>query len=415
MAPVLASSNARRVMILAAIVTVFLFVGSSLYKTSNIPIAAGKSSLTGNSGAGSAEYEKINAGFSKTPSVSVLSDIESFRTQSSEEFIINGETYHFDFLIPLTRSHFNFCRSLYTALINDYPKPTLINWGSQLQGAGARVLKINGIDAYLHALPDNHFALIMDGFDVWYQLPFKALVDRFVELLTEVGSQDIAIFGADKKCWPNDFASPACTNIPESPLPTDVFGPDTDDATKITASRRRYIHHRPRWLNSGNMFGSVKTLRQIYDRANYSISVAPPDEVYSDQMYIANVYGDQDLPMTVDFRSQIFQTMTFSHDDIGFVDEDFMSFPRKPASERKAWAYNKITNFIAPVLHFNGPKEAMDAWWPKMWWSTNVDNKDVREASEKVFQTGGAYTTDGKFLSWKDLCGSANVHIPQAI
>ncbi|KAK9387897.1 hypothetical protein V1515DRAFT_598900 [Lipomyces mesembrius] len=326
--------------------------------------------------------------------------------------IVNGKQLELEFLIPLTSSHFNFCRSLYTALINDYPKPTLINWGKVYADAPqARVRKINGIDEYLHRMRPDQYALIMDGFDVWYQLPYHDLVSHFLEL-TEPEGYDVAVFGADKKCWPNELSSPACINIPESTLPINSYGPWTDGRQPILNPRERFNYNRPRWLNSGNMIGPVSILREIYDRANYSISHAPPEEVYSDQMYIAEVYGQQDLNMTVDYKSELFQTMTFSHADVMFLQDDLFTYPRKSPSRRRMLAFNKVSGALPPVLHFNGPKKAMDTWWPQMWWSRERDIPDVLEMSQKVYQSGGAYTIDGEFLSWNYLCGNADVHNP---
>ncbi|KAK9480823.1 hypothetical protein V1514DRAFT_301609 [Lipomyces japonicus] len=327
---------------------------------------------------------------------------------------LNGKPFELEFLIPLTSTHFNFCRSLYTALINDYPKPTLINWGKVFENAPqARVRKINGIDDYLHRLRPDQYALIMDGFDVWYQTPYSDFVNRFLEITTKNNDYEVAIFGADKKCWPNDLDSPACVNVPESPLPKDAYGPDTDDATKTTNSRLRYINHRPRWLNSGNMIGPVKVLQQVYDRANHSITTAPPEKVFSDQMYIADVFGEQDLKMTVDYTSDLFQTMTFSHRDVIFLEDDLMSSPRKPPSERRLLAFNKISGALPPILHFNGPKEAMDIWWPKMWWYKERESPAVIAKSKEVYETGGAFTVDGQFISWRELCGDTDVHNPK--
>ncbi|KAK9371016.1 hypothetical protein V1509DRAFT_574194 [Lipomyces kononenkoae] len=344
-----------------------------------------------------------------------LSTMKASVSQSvlvNESPMVNGKPLDLEFLIPLTSSHFNFCRSLYTALINDYPKPTLINWGKVFADAPqARVRKINGIDEYLHRMRPDQYALIMDGFDVWYQLPYHDLVSHFLEL-TEPTDYDYVVFGADKKCWPNEINSPACVNIPESTLPGSSYGPWTDGRQPVMNPRERFNYNRPRWLNSGNMIGPVSILREIYDRANYSISHAPPEEVYSDQMYIAEVYGQQDLNMTVDYKSELFQTMTFSHADVIFLEDDLFTYPRKAPSDRRLLAFNKVSGALPPVLHFNGPKKAMDTWWPQMWWSRERDNPDVIEKSRQVYESGGAFTIDGEFLSWNDLCGNADVHSP---
>ncbi|KAK9382639.1 uncharacterized protein V2V93DRAFT_365658 [Kockiozyma suomiensis] len=319
------------------------------------------------------------------------------------------------FLIPLTSTHFNFCRSLYTALMNDYPRPTLINWGKTFtNGQQARVNKIIGIDNVLHGLRDDQYAIIMDGFDVWYQLPYRDFIDHYLEY-TRDNDHSFAVFGADKKCWPNDLDSPACKNVPKSTLPPDAFGPDTDNDSVISDPAKKFIHHRPRWLNSGNMVGPVGVLREVYDRANKLITNAPASMVFSDQMYIAEVYGQQDLSMTVDFTSEVFQTMTFSHADVIFVDDDTLTSPRKPKDQRRRYAFNRISGALPPILHFNGPKEAMDTWWSKMWWSVERENPAVKAKSQQVFETGGAYDTDGTFIPWNEVCKDIDVHKPSGV
>ncbi|KAK9454919.1 hypothetical protein V1511DRAFT_501337 [Dipodascopsis uninucleata] len=400
----LKASPLRRVAILSFITAILLFAISSI---SNATVRQSAASVANNA-KNAIELTKASM---KNPSS--RDRLESKGSVSSSALpTVNGKPLEVQFLIPLTSTHFNFCRSLYTALINDYPKPTLINWGKSFASAPqARVRKINGIDDYLHKLTADQHAVIMDGFDVWYQLPFSDFVERYVEV-TKPNENNVAIFGADKKCWPNDWSTPACTNIPESPLPRDAYGPDTDDDTKTTNSRLRYINHRPRWLNSGNMMGPVDILRQVYDRANYSISHAPPEKVFSDQMYIADVFGEQNLKMTVDYKSELFQTMTFSHRDIIFLEDDLMASPRKAPEKRRLLAFNKISGTLLPILHFNGPKEAMDVWWPKMWWYRERETPALVAKSKEVYETGGAYTVDGQFLSWNDLCGNIDVHEP---
>ncbi|KAK9382640.1 uncharacterized protein V2V93DRAFT_365659 [Kockiozyma suomiensis] len=322
--------------------------------------------------------------------------------------LIGGKPIDVAFLMPLSSTHFNFCRSLYTALMNDYPKPTLVNWGKRFKNpAQGRVHKISGIDQYLHRLSDDKFAFILDGYDVWYQIPYRDFLSRFVES-TKADNHEVVVFGADKKCWPNEPDSAACVNVPKSPLPTDVYGPQTDKLFSVY--RQQYINFRPRWLNSGNIIGPVQGMREIYDQANYSITHAPPDQVFSDQMYIAEIYGEQKLKMTVDFTSELFQTMTFSHKDITFLEDDLFTFPRKAPEDRRWYAFNRVTSKLAPILHFNGPKEHMDEWWPKMWWYKERENPAVIEKSKQIYETGGAYDEDGNFISWSDLCMNVDVN-----
>ncbi|KAK9428109.1 hypothetical protein V1505DRAFT_378058 [Lipomyces doorenjongii] len=230
--------------------------------------------------------------------------------------------------------------------------------------------------------------------------------------MTEPNNHGSVVFGADKKCWPNKADSPACVNIPQSTLPIDAYGPSTDGRGPVPNLGEQFNFNRPRWLNSGNIIGPVSVLRDIYDRANHSISNAPPGIVKSDQMYIAEVFGQQDLNITLDYKSELFQTMTFSHADVKFLEDDIFTYPRKSISQRHKIAVNMVSGTVPSVLHFNGPKDAMDTWWSRMWWSLQRNDSAVINKSKQVYLYGGAYTVKGQFLSWYDLCGDADVHNP---
>ncbi|KAK9448524.1 uncharacterized protein V1518DRAFT_434177 [Limtongia smithiae] len=320
-----------------------------------------------------------------------------------------------EFLIPMTNSHFNFCRSLYTALINDYPPPKMINYGKVYETAPeARLYKIRGIADYLHSLSADKVVFIMDGYDVWYQLPYREFVDLYKDMAKS--GKTTTIFGADKKCWPNDPASPACTAVPESTLPRNAYGAGTDELFRINPDRRYMsANFRPRWLNSGNMIGPVSVLGDIYSRANYSITHAGPGGIFSDQLFISEIYGQQQLPMIVDFNSTLFQTMAYSTKDLQIATAEEFAYPRhRPAGENGTYAFNKISRTLPPVLHFNCPKECMDEFWPLMWWSKQKDDPALRAKSEEVYKTGGAYVAeDNTFLSWDELCHGVDVHAPE--
>ncbi|KAL8991766.1 MAG: hypothetical protein Q9169_007667 [Polycauliona sp. 2 TL-2023] len=169
------------------------------------------------------------------------------------------------------------------------------------------------------------------------------------------------VFGADKLCWPNGSADPACAAIPYSTLPKDVYGPMTDTAPGGFLNR-------PRYLNSGTVMGPVKDVRAIYGVAVEKVEKHNRGilgdqfvfaEIFGEQEYqresqrlssqgtggrwyewLSNALGASDSPlaanqtinnMTVvpgrryefgiglDYTSEMFQTMTHSADDIMFL------------------------------------------------------------------------------------------------
>ncbi|EWC43822.1 hypothetical protein DRE_07266 [Drechslerella stenobrocha 248] len=297
-------------------------------------------------------------------------------------------------LVPVTQPNEKFCKTFFSSLVNGFPPPYLINYGEQFPTQQiARAMKIKGFHTYLNerTRPED-IVIMIDGFDVWFQLPLQVLLSRFLKM------GNPAVFGADKKCWPNDFKSPACTAVPQSPLPADVFGDDTDRQTIMRSNRDKYDNFRPRWVNSGTIIGYAGHVRTIYEEAWMKVEAA--GQVNSDQLILAEVYGDRvvkgDKSMTVDFYSSLFQTMTYSHNDIGFVRnpsedttsttfsktisneklplEDLgLSASKSPNPNRSPWksrnlAWNKVSNRIPTLLHFNGPKYFIDIWWPRMWY-----------------------------------------------
>jgi hypothetical protein len=49
---------------------------------------------------------------------------------------------------------------------------------------------------------ENDLVLMVDGYDIWFQLSPTTLVERFEELSTPQ-----VVMGVEVGCWPNDYAS----------------------------------------------------------------------------------------------------------------------------------------------------------------------------------------------------------------
>ncbi|KAK9458562.1 uncharacterized protein V1516DRAFT_682487 [Lipomyces oligophaga] len=423
------------------------------------------------------------------------------------------------FLLPATQLNKLVCKTMFSAFINDYPSPVLLNFESVFRNAAeARFMKIAAIHRYLQLKThDDDLVLIMDSYDTWFQLSFETLIKRYYQIQEEdriayyskhnvtivntfdsshdavhesqssieeftssaPGGENVrpepiqrrtnvlrraedneenrealeisdeteaaippfqeeAIFGGDKMCWPNAKSSKACTNVPESNLPPNIYGPSTDD--DVYAYRMR-----PRWLNSGNIIGPAKVLKEIY-RRSFEIQKRSKAH-FSDQLIVADIYGEQDLPIRIDFESYLFQTMTHSHSDVVFLYNDEIDrdepehqnvchLSDEPIIKeedispefrfegvlnsvflanvtgriRKSdhhFAWNRVSGHMPVVLHFNGPKLPIDTWWNKMWWMKN-DSPKLRLARLRYARRkGGAFVDDDgtKFKSFKDMCG----------
>ncbi|KAK9452857.1 hypothetical protein V1511DRAFT_506577 [Dipodascopsis uninucleata] len=359
------------------------------------------------------------------------------------------------FLLPATEVNPLLCKTMFSAAINDFPRHIQLDYKASNTGAAeTRFRKILAIYEYLKSdlIGDNDLVIIMDAFDVWFQLPFMTLVQRYYELQKELPVESV-IFGADKGCWPNPETSKACTNVPDSTLSKTVYGPNTDNDPYG-------FRMRPRWLNSGNIMGPAATVREIYSRA-YDAQ-RHSDKHFSDQLLIADIFGQQDLPIALDYESRLFQTVTHSHADLVFLyqaqveaDEDYTKevidpdtklsskagpksnenpfdnkfkydnkdlvnkvflTPRPANSFReseKLYCWNRVSANIPAVLHFNGPKVALDSWWGKMWWIHDLNSDHRWQRLKHVRRTGGAYFFDKNYnftlKSFNEMCGGYNM------
>ncbi|KAF8418605.1 hypothetical protein EV426DRAFT_513501, partial [Tirmania nivea] len=333
--------------------------------------------------------------------------------------------------IPVNQPGLLFCKSLASAIINTYPPPILINFNTTYAKPKlAHGAKLAGMAEYLRNPPhggpgvgkqptgnwETDLVLFADGFDIWYQLPADVLIRRYAHFRTNVKGSGWTssapapapvIFGADKQCWPNKSDSPPCKLAPESTLPKDAYGVDTTDKVIGDSGYKKF---RPRFLNSGTVFGEWGSMREVYGKAANKAAdrVKAGTEVLSDQGVLADVWGEdlerdelnqklaaigedsvrdnvRGMGMIMDYESRLFQTMTHSHDDVkwnmvnatpaaadwGFdLSSNLYPAPLAPALQL---ATNLVTNNIATLVHFNGPKfplgsEEEPGWFGRMWW-----------------------------------------------
>jgi hypothetical protein len=229
---------------------------------------------------------------------------------------------YFHLLIPANEGSSDFCKTIFSAAALDYPTPRVINWGKEYEDpdiayGGAHIAKIEGILGFLRQLgpkSDSELVLIVDGYDTWFQLRPSVLIDRYhaindranARIASRMGSEAIrslddpigqsVVFAAQKRCWPATQDDPECYAVPESDLPTDVYGPLTDrDSGDQEAPFRKY---RQRYLNSGTIMGPVGDLKRIFDAALDKAKVQSA-ETGSDQAAFAAVFGEQEYQREV--------------------------------------------------------------------------------------------------------------------
>ncbi|KAI9713480.1 MAG: hypothetical protein M1820_000862 [Bogoriella megaspora] len=284
------------------------------------------------------------------------------------------------FIVPATKGNFNFCQLLLSASVLGWPAPILIGEGlkpanGDPDGQVSHLFKITRTLQYLESLPkeqDDDLVLLVDAYDVWFQLRPEILIKRYYtareaankKLISELGSSTVAkhglrqsiFFNVDKTYWPSMDTDTDMWWLPNSTLPEYAFGPETDKADG-------HWPDRPRWLNSGAILGPVGDMRKLFNgtarRVERDYSTSPVKD--SDQLYFARLFMDQeyfrlllrgntslieehryDVPplqendvheyhVTLDYKSELFLAKAFYDDFMAWITFDT---PRKPVKDQ---------------------------------------------------------------------------------
>lgn len=252
-------------------------------------------------------------------------------TQNTSITSINDQKLHV--LLPATRSNIHLCKTLLTMAILGYPNPTIVAWEDQdhadgLLGGGSHFAKITRTLDYLSDPErrkqdgfDDELVLMLDAYDIWFQLPPDVLLSRYRAVLEDdharvahrmgrayanEGINSQVVFGAGKRCAPNLITSIACYPVPESPLPADIYGGNTDTAVGTSP----WSSFRTRYLNSGYIMGPVGQVRRVLERAlekleecqnrkaaSFDDGSGRSDMCYhgSDQSIFVEMFGEQEF------------------------------------------------------------------------------------------------------------------------
>lgn len=221
-------------------------------------------------------------------------------------------------LIRFTESSGDLCKTLLSSFLLNYPPPTLVNYGKAFAGEGwdktLHAPKIREVYNFLSKdkkVRDEDLVLIIDGSDVWFQLPPEVLVKRYHDVIRDANERlkqqygtvvrqrpwealtrrrvpaftQTVLFASDKLCWPKPADSPACAAIPPSTLPPDAYGSEMD-------KHPDGIRDRPRFLNSGTIMGPVSDVRAVYERALEKVERGDGD--LEDQFVFAEILAEQE-------------------------------------------------------------------------------------------------------------------------
>lgn len=236
-------------------------------------------------------------------------------------------------LLPATRSNVNLCKTLLTMTILGYPAPHIVGWEAQdgtggLRGGGSHLAKITAGLGYVNDAErrkqpgfDDELVFLVDSYDVWFQLPPEVLIARYRAVVAREnarvaqrmgrafdreGIRSRVVFGAGKRCSPNQLHTVACYPVPESPLPKDLRHGNAD----TLIGRNLMANFRTRYLNSGYIIGPVGAMRSLLERAKERLDQCAQrkgawfdngsgrsDECYhgSDQSIFADMFGEQEI------------------------------------------------------------------------------------------------------------------------
>ena len=166
---------------------------------------------------------------------------------------------------------------------------------------------LNGLDLE----KDEDLVVVADAYDIWFQLGPQFLVSRYYEANRQANerisrrlcghtscndeslshiSQQI-IFSTQKRCWPHHGDELACYASPPSPLPEDIYGPETDKVYTYD-HENIYLNMRPRYMNSGFIIANVGALRRLFTEAQRRMQLNP--QMGSDQGVLSEIFGAQE-------------------------------------------------------------------------------------------------------------------------
>lgn len=212
---------------------------------------------------------------------------------------------YFYLVLPAATSNTDFCKTVFSAAVLDYPTPRILNWDETFDDAKlphggrdlAKVLAIHELLEELGSHTDEDLMLIADGYDTWFQLRPSVVIDRYYAIndrankriakqLGRSKANQSIVFSAQKRCSSDNPDSVECSSIPESDLPADIYGSNTDKdkGDGFGSNRQRY-------LNAGTIIGPIGELRKLFKAA---VEYADDGDFKSDTDVLARLYGEQE-------------------------------------------------------------------------------------------------------------------------
>ncbi|PWY92099.1 hypothetical protein BO70DRAFT_357243 [Aspergillus heteromorphus CBS 117.55] len=293
----------------------------------------------------------------------------------------------FHLLIPTSRKSSSLCRSLTSAMILNYPPPTLINYGkahpegsTEYASMVDRIAGIYNYLAYSSQIKDTDLVLVLDPQDIFFQLPPEVLIQRYQNLLRENNAKLLekygtvtvdrpyrteaqetiqkysqrVMFAASKECFPGLEMDAGCVTVPQSSLPPDAYGWKTDTHPQGHLNR-------PRWLKPGAVIGQAADLKMLY--AEVLRFVHQHRNARGDYLAMTQIFGRQEYVRELERRNTANGFKEWLYTLIGISDASNITGATPPRLEHGTRYEYGIGVDYESRLFFNMRNAKMDVEW----------------------------------------------------
>ncbi|KAK0387712.1 hypothetical protein NLU13_3957 [Sarocladium strictum] len=233
--------------------------------------------------------------------------------------------------MPADSPHLNLCKTIMSSLALGYPAPTMLNWHGEFNRpdwhfGGSHIAKLESLLSILDGLLENEdedgdragpndLILLVDGYDIWFQLPPAVLIQRYHQMNAEADARNFQQWPSNcpipapkqrilvtpaKDCSPGhgSGSNPHYEHWPPSPVREDLYGEGTDTILPLWFDpARKHKKVRPRCVNSGFIMGTAEALRDAMERAKEKVEDIARNgrQIWSDQALLGEIIGDQEM------------------------------------------------------------------------------------------------------------------------
>jgi hypothetical protein len=307
-------------------------------------------------------------------------------------------------LLPATQVTPRFCKTLASLILHEYPNIVMTNYHGDTHHRAKIFSTLDYLERNITNAED--IVIIIDAYDTLAQQPLQKVLQHFEE------QEGTIVFSAEKGCHPpqEDW----CSQVPDSPLPKSLYGPNTDLEFDLTLNR-------PRWLNSGFVIGRAHALKTLYTAAA-KMATELDGNFVADQSIFGPLFVNGSYGITLDYTSAIAQPMFFYEREVHFSVEtvdvkamhgamhgamQYVFDVDQPADASPIWKLRNLATGSTPAfVHFNLPdKRALDEYWPTFWYG-GQSGLDVARSARQYVDTYGSVRrgNDGATMQYKDMC-----------